>query len=771
MTHLFKISLFRHKRDNRALSVERTWKDLCGKFSKPVVRADKDGPLFSPASFDPPLRAKANARELSLLVLDLDHAAKLGTIKSGLSQLECAHIISSTHSHLRKTESNPNAEPRFRVVLPLAEPIPAARFLSLWNYVKNKTGLFVDESAKDESRIFYTPAIASTDSEYEYHIEEGPSLDWKGLLLSEVVSNRTVTRHRGYEPEVVTAAIGSIANGSRNQGLFKIGKRLAETNLSPSAIRAALLVENERLCEIPLPTEEVESIAVNACKYPIELTEDTDAHSQPIPLPENTVKTPDLDGRLLPAVWRPWLEDVSDRLQCPLDYAAVAALVSAASLIGNRIRIRPKRNDTWMVVPNLWGAIVGPPGVMKTPAVNEGLIFFRAIADQERHNFEQQLKDADFDKEFSEAKKAELIKEMKKAPPESRQDLKMRYESLAADEPTERRLWTADSTIEKLGVILNENPDGILILRDELTGWLKTLDRPGHEQDRAFYLEAWNGEGSFTFDRIGRGKTHIKNLTISLLGTIQPSMIEPYYRSAINGLGDDGLIQRFQMLVYPEVVKSYRYVDRPPKGRDAAQESFIRLYRSEAKELGSRFLTADAGGHAYLQFDDEAQEFFQSWLTELETDLRSGTLESSALESHVAKYRSFMPSLALVFHLLQRVNGEIDTDSITLQSAAQAAAWCTYLQKHAEKLYTLVSLSEFDCAREILKRIRSGEIASEFTARDIYVKHWKKLSKAEDVKRGLDILVDHRYLSTLQLDTGGRAKTIYTCREAVSPIH
>src|SRR5688572_10972729 len=142
----FQISLFTNKLDNTPRVVERTWPELCENFQRPQIRFEKDGHLFSPAVFDPPKRAKRNAKRLSLLVLDLDHAAKLGTIKSGLSQLSSAYIISSTHSHLRKTESNPNAEQRFRVVIPLAESIPAATFLSLWNYVKNKTGLNVDEA-------------------------------------------------------------------------------------------------------------------------------------------------------------------------------------------------------------------------------------------------------------------------------------------------------------------------------------------------------------------------------------------------------------------------------------------------------------------------------------------------------------------------------------------------------------------------------------------------------------------------------------------------
>ena len=38
-----------------------------------------------------------------------------------------------------------------------------------------------------------------------------------------------------------------------------------------------------------------------------------------------------------------------------------------------------------------------------------------------------------------------------------------------------------DSTVEKLGEILNQNPNGITHKRDEIYGFLQTLDREGHD--------------------------------------------------------------------------------------------------------------------------------------------------------------------------------------------------------------------------------------------------------------------------------------------------
>lgn len=489
----------------------------------------------------------------------------------------------------------------------------------------------------------------------------------------------------------------------------------------------------------------------------------------PRPLPDHTYTTPQLHENLLPMPWAPWIADVADRLQCPADYPAIAALAGAAALIGNRIRIRPKVHDDWLVVPNLWAAIVGVPGVMKTPAVSEGLLFFREIADQQREQFEKTLEDAEFDKQFNEAQRAELTKKMRSADAQQRNEIKQRYEALRVQEPKETRLWTTDVTVEKLGELLNENPSGLLLNRDELTGWFKVLDRAGHEQDRAFYLETWNGDGSFTFDRIARGKIHIKNLTLSILGTIQPAMIAPYLRGSLDGGSDDGLIQRFQALVYPDTPKTYRYVDRAPAGRDVARRSFRSLYAATAEDVGARRLTVESGGHAFLRFNGDAQEFFEGWLTGLEGELRSGTFETSALESHFAKYRSLMPTLALIFHLLDRVAGQTTEDAVALRHAEQAAAWCSYLQKHAEKLYSMAVSCEIDVAREILARIKTKHIKDDFSARDIYGNHWKKLSKPEDVKKGLDVLVDYGYLNDFLLDNIGGHGGRPTVRYALCP--
>ena len=156
----------------------------------------------------------------------------------------------------------------------------------------------------------------------------------------------------------------------------------------------------------------------------------------------------------------------------------------------------------------------------------------------------------------------------------------------ATDEtPTRRRYLVNDSSVEKLGELLNENPNGLLVFRDELLGLLYSLERDGQEGARQFYLETWNGNGRFTYDRIGRGTVDIEACCLSVLGSIQPGPLQDYLATA----PDDGLIQRFQLAVWPDLEPGWTNVDRWPN-RDAKERAgsvFSRLDGLTALAIGA----------------------------------------------------------------------------------------------------------------------------------------------------------------------------------------
>ncbi|WP_329957926.1 DUF3987 domain-containing protein [Bartonella sp. 220B] len=57
------------------------------------------------------------------------------------------------------------------------------------------------------------------------------------------------------------------------------------------------------------------------------------------------------------------------------------------------------------------------------------------------------------------------------------------------------RFIVNDTTVKKLGELLNENPRGLLMIHDELSGFLTNMERREYQTERAFYLEAFYRDG------------------------------------------------------------------------------------------------------------------------------------------------------------------------------------------------------------------------------------------------------------------------------------
>ncbi len=295
-----------------------------------------------------------------------------------------------------------------------------------------------------------------------------------------------------------------------------------------------------------------------------------------------------------------------------------------------------------------------------------------------------------------------------------------------------------DTTVEKLGELLNHHPNGLLLFRDELSGWLHTMDRPGHENDRAFYCEAWNGTSAYTYDRIGRGTLHIRAACLSVLGGIQPGPLERYLREVFGGRGDDGLLQRFQLAVWPDGAGPWRHVDRWPDAAARARvvEIFQRLNTLDPAAVGAEELTPEE--RPFLRFEAEAQELFDGWRAELEHRLRAEE-DHPVLLSHLAKYRSLMPSLALIVHLIDGVDAGT-SGLVSCAAAAQAAAWCEYLAAHARRLYAAVTDSARVAAALLATRLAAGRLASPFSAREVYRQEWTGLTEPRVVQAALECL-------------------------------
>jgi len=482
-------------------------------------------------------------------------------------------------------------------------------------------------------------------------------------------------------------------------------------------------------------------------------------------LPDGLLPVEPFKFDFLPKSIAPWVEDIADRMQCPPDFVGVSAVTALGAVLGRKVAIRPQRYTDWFEVANFWAAIIGRPGILKSPAMKE------AMKPLNRLEVEADKASADASKQFrreskmrklrQDAKISKLKDALKKDP-----DMILPSDWDAVDDdgiegPKSRRYIVNDATYEKLGEILADNPNGVLAFRDELMSLLKYLDNENNASARGFFLQAWNGTTGYKFDRIIRGRTSIEAACLSLLGSTQPGRIRGYLSRAISGGdGDDGLVQRFGLLVWPDQTPVWVNVDRPPNGdaKNSAWQTFRDLDDMTPDQAGA--VQDEFDPLPFLRFNREAQEMFDAWREQLERRLRSNELHP-ALESHLAKYRKLVPALALLNHLAGGNSG-----SITAESLERAIGFSVYLESHARRAYAAGTHNEVGVGNAIMERVWKGDLKDGFTARDVTRSEWSNLTDGDQVKAGLNLLVEHGWLAQHQVGTGGRPKLLYYANPA-----
>jgi putative DNA primase/helicase len=491
---------------------------------------------------------------------------------------------------------------------------------------------------------------------------------------------------------------------------------------------------------------------------------------EPKPLPSGLAPVEQFSSEFLPEALAPWVDDITNRLQCPPDYVAVAALTSLGAVIGRRIGIKPQGKTDWVEVANLWGCFIGRPGMLKSPAMTEALKPLHHLeAEAAKENeVAQQAYALGLDAyKLRRQVNASLVKEALKKDPKTEIAFELGDEP---KQPPHIRYCTNDSSYEKLGELLIDNPAGIMVERDELVSLLKHLERDDQSVARGFYLSGWSGQQGYSFDRITRGHLHIDAVCLSVLGNTQPARIGEYiHRANYGGAGGDGLIQRFGLLAWPDAPGEWRDVDEYPNRQ--AREKAWHIYRqaSEIDHHSALKLGAEKGPYdkvPALRFDPKAQGDFLDWRTELEGRLRSGEL-SPAFEGHLAKYRKLVPALALINHLADAGTGPVSQSALL-----KALAAAHYFESHARRLYSSADEAELAAAKAILNHIRNGDLNEGFTARDVHQHGWAHLSEHAHVGAGLSLLVDLDYLAdsvAAGSPQGGRPKTIFTINPRVKP--
>lgn len=492
---------------------------------------------------------------------------------------------------------------------------------------------------------------------------------------------------------------------------------------------------------------------------------------KPTTLPESEIKASVLDAELIPEGVRSWVLGIADRMQVTPEFVMAPLLVGSSSLIGRKIGVFPKAKDSWLVAPNLWGAVVARPGYFKSPILAEVFRGITELANQAAKRHVSEMKANDVKAEILKVRIDGLKDGIKKAARNEDEEkieglqksLEALKEEASESTPLAKRYFTNDTTVEKMALILNENPRGVLLLRDELYGWLRMLGKHGREGDREFYLEAWNGYGAYSIDRIGRGTIHIPALCLSIFGGLQPGKLDQYVSGVLQGgEEDDGLLQRFQVIVFPEMPRKWRNVDS--RAAPEVEKKIFDMYKWLDDVSVDSLSPVQRGEKVGIEFSVGGQEVFNAWRCQLENRLRSGTIQCPGFESHLAKYRSLMPSLALLLHLIDlSFVSSVSSPLLTQISefhAEKAVAWCEFLESHARKVYRLALAPELSAAKTLLQKIRLGRVAGGDSVRSIYRNQWSELDSKKRVNGALATLEKYGWIRIEEKETAGRVTEV-----------
>ncbi|EAU47592.1 DUF3987 domain-containing protein [Salipiger bermudensis] len=438
----------------------------------------------------------------------------------------------------------------------------------------------------------------------------------------------------------------------------------------------------------------------------------------------------------------------------PVDYVAMGILAVVSSLVGNARWA--DASDSWKEPPTLWVMNIGKPSMGKSPGLDVGLTPLKRLESKYRAETRKALAAWESEAEIAQLIEQNWKKTAKAAveagePPPPKPDA-----ANAGPRPELPRLSLSDATIEKVAMLMQYRPKGLLQVRDELAGWLIGMSRyAGGGSDRPFWVEAHGGR-AYIVERMGRAPVDVAQLAIPVVGNIQPDRL----RSLLMKADDDGLLARF-IPIWPAAAP----LSPPPKGFDD------RLLDPIYERLGSLEMWPDNNGMAQpklIPFSPEASEVlydFQCRLRDLEDGIEGPLL------SFLGKLPGLAVRLSLVLSYLHwacRATSEpVTIDARMVRSAIDFIT--SYVLPMAKRSYGAASVGQKERAgRALLDLIRRKGWES-FSSREVRRMQCIGLATQEHIDMAIAALERADIIQRIDMPPqpqGGRPQRRY----AVSPL-
>lgn len=423
--------------------------------------------------------------------------------------------------------------------------------------------------------------------------------------------------------------------------------RIAKSQAVTGLTRLAELTSKEVTAKVREWLEIATAHEHAATPWPDPIIPESDPDVAPFPL------------QVFPATVATLVREIAGAVSAPVDYVATPLLSIAGGLIANSRRLQIKRGHRQSAC--LWTVTVGVPGTAKSPAQEALKAPVVRIQGELLADFRAALEKWEKEGEGKDSKKSRGPK------------------------PAPRELYVDNTTQETLSFILGDNPRGLALIKDEVSGLMTGMNqyKRGQGDDRQFFLSLWASDAikvNRKSEKAWNGAPlFIPDPFVSITGGIQPSVVHKIRGRATD---DDGLSDRF-LFAYPKdpPAEAENWREIPPASTAAWADIVRKLYALEMVP------TEDGDLRPFIvNLDPSGKEAWERFTREHAGEVNSPDFNQS-LRGPWAKLRGYCARIALVLHELSYVTGETRDETRLAGTTVDAAAeLIRYFKSHLRKV-------------------------------------------------------------------------------------
>lgn len=485
-----------------------------------------------------------------------------------------------------------------------------------------------------------------------------------------------------------------------------------------------------------------DGVEPEAIRAEVERLADAAEALEPEPPSPGPLRFREFPVEALPPDLRRFVEAVAAATGTNPAFAALAALVTTAGCIGNRAAALVKGG--WIEPAVLWGGAVGRSSTVKSPVLKLTTRALVELYKAERAAYAEATAEHARETEHFGVRLAEWKRQQKNGPPTDPPE--------APEPPREKRVVVSDITVEKLGCLLQDNPLGLLLVRDELAAWIGSFDRyaaGGKGSDGPAWLSMYDAAAVVIDRKSGNGTIFCERAAVSVLGSIQPGTLARVFGAPER---EAGLLGRV-LLAYPP--------DRPALWTDDELPDEV---AAEWRELLHGLLALEPGvdddGTArprYMPIADDAKPLWVEWHDRHARE--TAAVEGDDLAAHFGKLKGACLRFALIFECVAVATGAGGRAAIGADSMRRAIAVTEWFKHEARRVYgQLAETADDRDRRRLVEWIRGrGGIV---TPRDL-TRALQAYPATADAEAALQELVKARLGAWVHDDhDGGRGRPV-----------